>query len=198
MLCIVKWLTFIVTCGNLISAVPILLNHTGNETASHRREMQGCVCTEQYAPVCDATGRVYSNNCVARCNMPRGQTLVECPSTVVGASPVVDALPAINCCGGGAGCGFVHCPALGTDPASACVRPWAMPQAMTWPASCAPRTAVTPRACRLRDTQGACVPSACEVWFDGCNQCMVRDGSLLCTRRACVSPSDGRCLQTGH
>lgn len=37
-----------------------------------------------------------------------------------------------SCCGGGAACGWVPCP-LGNVP---CVRPWQMPDGMTWPDDC--------------------------------------------------------------
>ena len=33
----------------------------------------------------------------------------------------------VNCCGGGAACGYVHCPAIAADKRG-CVRPWMMPK----------------------------------------------------------------------
>lgn len=45
-----------------------------------------------------------------------------------------------NCCGGGGGCGYEHCPALG-DGQEGCVHPWAMPDGMNFDTDCAAPTA---------------------------------------------------------
>ena len=50
-----------------------------------------------------------------------------CTRSVVGGDSGSDGF---NCCGGGAACGFVHCPALGAGQAG-CVQPWAMPNGLT-------------------------------------------------------------------
>lgn len=44
-------------------------------------------------------------------------------------------VPAVNCCGGGAACGYVHCPAVGSGK-EGCVRPWAMPDGYDFDADC--------------------------------------------------------------
>jgi hypothetical protein len=49
-----------------------------------------------------------------------------------------------NCCGGGgAACGFEHCPALGAGRAG-CVQRWAMPNGMNFDSDCAAPAAVAP------------------------------------------------------
>ena len=161
-----KLFTVLCTYASLVAPVPMQRG---------RSLQQGCVCTEQYDPVCDASGHTYSNACVARCEMAADQPLAACPATAA----------AVNCCGGGAACGYVHCAALGNNPATACVQPWAMPASMSWPTSC--ETPLPPPPPCLSDSYGVCVPPSCTRWYDGCNQCTVSQGLLLCTRRACLT-----------
>jgi hypothetical protein len=157
-----KLFTVLCTYASLVTPVPMQRG---------RSLQQGCVCTEQYDPVCDASGHKYSNACMARCQVTADEALIACP---------------VNCCAGGDACGYVHCKALGGNPAVACVQPWAMPLSMSWPASCSTPSPPPPPPC-LRDAYNACVPTSCIRWYDGCNQCMVSQGALLCTRRACLT-----------
>jgi len=60
------------------------------------------------------------------------------PTNVAGGS---DGTEEVNCCGGGAACGFVHCPALGAGQ-DGCIQPWAMPNGMDFDTDCAAVVAV--------------------------------------------------------
>jgi hypothetical protein len=41
------------------------------------------------------------------------------------------------------------------------------------------------------------IPSDCVRWFDGCNNCAVKDGQLLgCTLMYCSEPAEGKCLES--
>ena len=57
----------------------------------------------------------------------------ESPPNVAGGS---DGTEEVECCGGGAACGFAHCPALGAGQ-DGCVQPWAMPNGMDFDTDCA-------------------------------------------------------------
>jgi len=46
-----------------------------------------------------------------------------------------DGTEAVNCCGGGAACGFQHCPAVGAGQ-DGCVQPWNMPNGMDFDVDC--------------------------------------------------------------
>merc|ERR1719231_83139 len=106
-----------------------------------------------------------------------------------------------NCCGGGAACGFEHCPALGAGQAG-CVRPWAMPNGMNFNTDCAvtdpqpaaaakpsPATVANaaptsfcedsrPQMCRMM-----CQPPSCPT-----GQCAMRTDS--CCEFTCQAPTD--------
>ena len=56
-----------------------------------------------------------------------------------------------NCCGGGAACGFDHCPALGAGQ-DGCVQQWNMPNNMDFDADCAAPTTVG----AAKGASGAC------------------------------------------
>ena len=158
--------TLLVTALRLVAAVPM--------PAQGSRSLQGCVCTDEYAPVCDGQGHRYANECWAACQR------------------VTDAAPCqeVNCCGGGSACGWTHCATLGDDPSTACVQPWRMPPGLLWPTSCQQDAT---KGC-LRDSRGRCVPADCAQWYDGCNQCRVQDGALQCTRMACRTQRAPACV----
>ena len=43
--------------------------------------------------------------------------------------------------------------------------------------------------------QVICVEEGCASWYDGCNTCSVRDGSLdACTEMYCETPEEPKCL----
>ena len=78
------------------------------------------------------------------------------PGTVVGGDGGSDGF---NCCGGGAACGFVHCPALG-DGQAGCVQPWALPNGLTME-TCASVTEPATPACALGGDCGGQVQTSC-------------------------------------
>lgn len=43
-----------------------------------------------------------------------------------------------------------------------------------------------------RDDWGNCIDEGCDLWFDGCNTCDMREGS--CTEKACYDKKEARCL----
>jgi len=46
-----------------------------------------------------------------------------------------DGSDGVNCCSGGSGCGYQHCPAIG-DGQDGCVQPWNMPEGMNFDTDC--------------------------------------------------------------
>ena len=49
----------------------------------------------------------------------------------------------------------------------------------------------------ITDEYGNCVDEGCASWYDGCNTCSVRDGSLdACTEMYCETPEEPKCLDS--
>lgn len=48
---------------------------------------------------------------------------------------------------------------------------------------------------QLVDSQGNYLPLECESWFDGCNNCIVSEGLLSCTKKFCENYEEPECLK---
>ena len=101
-------------------------------------------------------------------------------SSMAGAS---DGTEAVNCCGGGAACGFQHCPALG-DGQDGCVQPWSMPNGMNFETDCgaAPPSVEAPLWCPESPPQ-MCRMMCPEALPCPAGQCNLREGS--CCASSC-------------
>lgn len=55
------------------------------------------------------------------------------------------------------------------------------------------RNCVMGRNCRWAATAVAKPPKGCVTWYDGCNDCTMRRGQLVCTRMACFAEGDPFC-----
>ena len=88
-----------------------------------------------------------------------------------------------NCCGGGSGCGFVHCAALGSGQ-DGCVHTWALPNGMTMD-DCAVTT----------PSSSADISIGCLQYFDGCNTCSrnAPTDPLSCTMMMCFVQGTSSC-----
>ena len=75
-----------------------------------------------------------------------------------------DGTEAVNCCGGGAACGFQHCPALGAGQ-DGCVQPWAMPDGMDFEIDCTADSALPVPNCAQGEDCGG------QVWNDCGTSC---------------------------
>ena len=65
-----------------------------------------------------------------------GGDLAGCRDGSGGMGGAADPNELVNCCGGGGGCGYQHCPALGAGQ-DGCVQPWNMPNGMNFDTDCA-------------------------------------------------------------
>jgi hypothetical protein len=121
-------------------------------------------CTTWFDGCNTCTGGAGRQSCTEMfCGRPTGQA--ECRDAPDGARGRPGAAGAadaeeINCCGGGSACGFQHCAALGAGQ-EGCVRPWAMPNGMSFDTDCDAAAPAAPAT----DDMGA--PEGCTTWFDG-------------------------------
>ena len=99
---------------------------------------------------------------------------------------------AFNCCGGGTGCGFTHCPALGAGQ-DGCVRPWALPAGMTLD-QCAVAPAPAPPPSTAVSTNFDC-HAALRTELDDINRlcCSVGDGHRRSLQGECVGLAGRTC-----
>jgi hypothetical protein len=89
---------------------------------------------------------------------------------------------AVNCCGGGGACGYVHCPALGAD-TKGCVRPWMMPNGMTM------------ADCNVKKAAGA-VATVAKVRAPMCADSPMQMCRMMCPPTMCPA---GQCaMRTGN
>ncbi len=118
-----------------------------------------------------------------------GADLTGCRDGMPGAA---DGTEAVNCCGGGAACGFMHCPALGAGQ-DGCVQPWAMPNGMNFETDCAAVTEPAveaplwcpespPQMCRMMCPEAEACPAG---------QCNMREGS--CCSASCQAFEPAAC-----
>jgi hypothetical protein len=125
-----------------------------------------------------------------------------------------DGTELVNCCGGGAACGFVHCPALGAGQ-DGCVQPWALPNGMDFDTDCNADAAVPEPAveaplwcpdspmlqCRMMCPEAVpCPAGQCNMRQGSCcaSECQVFEAPAECTGccpegAACFAPDPACC-----
>ncbi|PIN81861.1 hypothetical protein COV11_00895 [Candidatus Woesearchaeota archaeon CG10_big_fil_rev_8_21_14_0_10_30_7] len=52
----------------LILILILIISCSNNDGLQGGQKETGCICTEQYEPVCGSNGLTYSNSCVANCD----------------------------------------------------------------------------------------------------------------------------------
>jgi len=101
---------------------------------------------------------------------------------------------AVNCCGGGGACGYVHCPALGAG-TEGCVRPWMMPNGMSMDDCAVEKTASTTVATTAMVRAPMCEGSPMQMCRMMCPPTMCPAGQCAMRQGNCCNV---RCQTEGH
>ncbi len=114
-----------------------------------------------------------------------------------------DGTEAVNCCGGGAACGFEHCPAIGAGQ-DGCVQPWNMPNGMDFETDCTVDAARPAPNCAMGEDCGG------QVWNDCGTSCpalcgqapmmmcnMMCNAAFQCPNALSFDDVTGQCVESG-